>query len=124
MAAGRFAPGHLGELTAVVPFALVDAVLEKTRSIQRRLRDLPSRVDAHPWSPPCTAIGRSRCACLAYALSVAALTFSLCRTPRLLSSWSRLVYSPQVAALPMPRTAPVALPRRLCRSPSTAPRRT
>ncbi|QKW47698.1 transposase domain-containing protein [Streptomyces microflavus] len=44
VAAGRFAPGHLGELTAVVPFELVDAVLEETRSVQRRLRDLPSRV--------------------------------------------------------------------------------
>ncbi|MYV48081.1 hypothetical protein GT031_21500 [Streptomyces sp. SID2888] len=27
VAAGRFAPGHLGELTAVVSFELVDAVL-------------------------------------------------------------------------------------------------
>jgi hypothetical protein len=44
VAAGRFAPGHLGELTAVVPFELVDAVLAETRSAQRRLRDLPSRV--------------------------------------------------------------------------------
>ncbi|MCX5231499.1 transposase domain-containing protein [Streptomyces sp. NBC_00233] len=44
VAAGRFAPGHLGELTAVVPFELVDAVLAETRSVQRRLRDLPSRV--------------------------------------------------------------------------------
>ncbi|WSK74332.1 transposase domain-containing protein (plasmid) [Streptomyces sp. NBC_01276] len=44
VAAGRFAPGHPGELTAVVPFELVDAVLAETRSMQRRLRDLPSRV--------------------------------------------------------------------------------
>ncbi|MFE7113142.1 transposase domain-containing protein [Streptomyces sp. NPDC057575] len=48
VAAGRrFAPGHLGELTAVVPFELVDAVLEETRSVQRRLRDLPSRVGVY-----------------------------------------------------------------------------
>ncbi|MCX4901724.1 transposase domain-containing protein [Streptomyces sp. NBC_00892] len=47
MAGGRFAPGHLGELTAVVPFELVDAVLEETRSMQRRLRDLPSRVGVY-----------------------------------------------------------------------------
>ncbi|MFC9848657.1 transposase domain-containing protein [Streptomyces sp. NPDC060223] len=40
MAAGRFAPGHLGELTAVVPFELVDTVLAETRAVQRRLRDL------------------------------------------------------------------------------------
>jgi Insertion element 4 transposase N-terminal len=41
---GDIAPGHVGELTALVPFELVDAVLHKTRSVQRRLRDLPSRV--------------------------------------------------------------------------------
>ncbi|SED58171.1 IS4 family transposase [Streptomyces sp. Ag109_O5-10] len=44
VAAGRFAPGHLGELTALVPFELVDSVLTETRTVQRRLRDLPSRV--------------------------------------------------------------------------------
>ncbi|MFI0968247.1 IS4 family transposase [Streptomyces sp. NPDC021080] len=44
VAAGRFAPGHLGELTVVVPFELVDAVLAETRTVQQRLRDLPSRV--------------------------------------------------------------------------------
>ncbi|MER6127109.1 transposase domain-containing protein [Streptomyces sp. NPDC001795] len=43
VAAGRFAPGHLGELTQVAPFELVDAVLQETRTVQRRLRDLPSR---------------------------------------------------------------------------------
>ncbi|OIJ89368.1 hypothetical protein BIV23_41635 [Streptomyces monashensis] len=47
MAAGRFAPGHLGELTAVVPFELVDAVLSETRTVQRRLRSLPSRVGVY-----------------------------------------------------------------------------
>jgi hypothetical protein len=46
-AAGTFAPGHVGELTALVPFELVDAVLEETRSVQRRLRDLPSRVGVY-----------------------------------------------------------------------------
>jgi Insertion element 4 transposase N-terminal len=44
VAGGVFAPGHLGELTQVVPFELVDAVLEDTATTQRRLRDLPSRV--------------------------------------------------------------------------------
>ncbi len=44
MAAGVFAPGHLGELTWQVPFELADAVLEETRRRERRLRDLPSRV--------------------------------------------------------------------------------
>lgn len=53
VAAGRLAPGHLGELTTVVPFELVDAVLEQTRTVERRLRDLPSRVGVYfllaPW---------------------------------------------------------------------------
>jgi phage baseplate assembly protein W len=44
VAAGRFAPGHLGELTQQVPFEMVDAVLEQTCRVQRRVRDLPSRV--------------------------------------------------------------------------------
>lgn len=44
VAAGRFAPGHLGELTQQVPFEMVDAVLTDTRSEQRRVRDLPARV--------------------------------------------------------------------------------
>jgi hypothetical protein len=44
VAAGVFAPGHLGELTQHVPFELVDAVLAETRTTERRLRDLPSRV--------------------------------------------------------------------------------
>lgn len=44
VAAGRFASGHLGELTPVMPFELVDAVLSETGAVQRRLRDLPSRV--------------------------------------------------------------------------------
>ena len=46
-AEGVFAPGHLGELTALVPFELVDAVLQETRTVQRRLRDLPSRVGVY-----------------------------------------------------------------------------
>jgi hypothetical protein len=44
VAAGVFAPGHLGELTRIVPFELADAVLEETRTRERRLRALPSRV--------------------------------------------------------------------------------
>ena len=39
VAAGVFAPGHLGELTQYLPFELVDDVLEQTRTVQRRLRD-------------------------------------------------------------------------------------
>jgi Insertion element 4 transposase N-terminal/Transposase DDE domain len=44
VAAGPFAPGHLGELTQLVPFDLVDEVLAQTRSVQARVRVLPSRV--------------------------------------------------------------------------------
>jgi hypothetical protein len=44
VAAGVFAPGQIGELTQVVDFALVDAVLAETGRVQQRLRLLPSRV--------------------------------------------------------------------------------
>lgn len=44
VAAGRFAPGHLGELTQLVPFEMVDEALAQTRAVQSRVRDLPSRV--------------------------------------------------------------------------------
>jgi hypothetical protein len=47
VAAGAFAPGHLGELTRVVPFELVDAVLEETGARERRLRLLPSRAGVY-----------------------------------------------------------------------------
>ena len=44
VAGGRFAPGHLGELTQQVPFEMVDAALEETCRLQCRVRDLPARV--------------------------------------------------------------------------------
>jgi hypothetical protein len=47
VADGVFAPGHLGELTRIVPFDMVDAVLEECGAVQRRLRDLPSRVGVY-----------------------------------------------------------------------------
>jgi hypothetical protein len=43
VAAGVFAPGHLGELTRVVPFELADAVLEEEGGLEKRVRLLPSR---------------------------------------------------------------------------------
>jgi hypothetical protein len=44
-AAGVFAPGHLGELTRIVPFELADAVLgEVPGATEQRVRLLPSRV--------------------------------------------------------------------------------
>jgi hypothetical protein len=39
-----FAPGHLGELTQIVPFELVDEALAASGGHQQRLRRLPSRV--------------------------------------------------------------------------------
>jgi hypothetical protein len=41
---GVFAPGHLGELTRIVSFEMVDAVLAECGAVQRRLRKLPARV--------------------------------------------------------------------------------
>jgi hypothetical protein len=44
-AAGVFAPGHLGELTQIVPFDMIDAILTETApTAQRRIRLLPARV--------------------------------------------------------------------------------
>ena len=44
VAAGVFAPGHLGELTQIVPFEMVNQALAATGTAQARLRVLPSRV--------------------------------------------------------------------------------
>ncbi|MGH3860500.1 IS4 family transposase [Actinokineospora sp.] len=44
VAGGKFAPGHLGELTQHLPFEMVDEALAATNTTQSRLRDLPSRV--------------------------------------------------------------------------------
>jgi hypothetical protein len=44
VAAGVFAPGHLGELTQVIDVALVDAVAAETGRVQKRVRLLPTRV--------------------------------------------------------------------------------
>jgi hypothetical protein len=43
VAAGAFAPGHLGELTRIVPFELADAVLAEEGGLEQRVRLLPSR---------------------------------------------------------------------------------
>jgi hypothetical protein len=44
VAEGVFAPGHLGELTQILDFDLVDAVAAETGTVQRRVRLLPTRV--------------------------------------------------------------------------------
>lgn len=43
-APGVFAAGHLGELTQIVPFEMVDAALARAGGTQQRARRLPSRV--------------------------------------------------------------------------------
>lgn len=47
LAGGVFAPGHLGELSQVIPFELVDAVLAERGCRDRRLRALPVRVGVY-----------------------------------------------------------------------------
>jgi len=47
VAAGVFAPGHLGELTQFIPFEMVDEVLAATRRTQERIRLLPARVTVY-----------------------------------------------------------------------------
>ncbi|GAA2425271.1 transposase domain-containing protein [Streptomyces glaucus] len=44
VAPGPYAPGHLGELTRIIPFEMVDEVLAETNGTQQRVPDLPSRV--------------------------------------------------------------------------------
>jgi transposase IS4-like protein len=44
VAGGVFAPGRLGELTRIVPFEMIDAVLADCGALQRRVRKLPARV--------------------------------------------------------------------------------
>ncbi len=47
MAPGALAPGHLGELTRVVPFELVDCLVDEARARERRFRLLPSRTGVY-----------------------------------------------------------------------------
>ncbi|WP_327089857.1 IS4 family transposase [Nonomuraea sp. NBC_01738] len=42
-----FAPGHLGELTRIIPFEMVDEVLAQTRAQERRVRLVPARVTVY-----------------------------------------------------------------------------
>jgi hypothetical protein len=44
VAQGIFAPGHIGELTQIIPFEMVDEVLAEAGKTEQRLRKLPSRV--------------------------------------------------------------------------------
>jgi transposase IS4-like protein/DDE family transposase len=87
--AGRFAPGHLGELTQIVPFEMVDAVLAETGAEQVRVRALPSRV-------------------VIYLLLAAAL-FGECGYRQV---WARLVAGLDGLAVARPSAAGLAAARR------------
>jgi Insertion element 4 transposase N-terminal/Transposase DDE domain len=114
VAEDRFAPGHLGELTQLVPFDMVDEVLVETGTVQQRVRDLPSRV-------------------VVYLLLSAAL-FAECGYRRV---WARMVTSLQgVVPVATPTGPALAAARRrigaaplhalfdLLAGPATAPART
>ncbi|MEU6239338.1 IS4 family transposase [Kitasatospora sp. NPDC047058] len=47
VADGAFAPGHIGELTRIVPFEMVDEVLAETKRVQQRVRLVPARVTVY-----------------------------------------------------------------------------
>jgi hypothetical protein len=47
VAPGALAPGHLGELTRIVPSGLVDCLVDEARVRERRLRLLPSRAGVY-----------------------------------------------------------------------------
>ena len=47
VAPGALAPGHLGELTRIVPFELVDCLVDEARARERRFRLLPSRTGVY-----------------------------------------------------------------------------
>jgi hypothetical protein len=79
VAAGAFAPGHLGELTRIVPFELADAVLEEEGGLQKRVRLLPSR-------------------CGLYFL----LAMCLFPEPSYLAVWGKLTAGLRVLGLPVP----------------------
>jgi Insertion element 4 transposase N-terminal/Transposase DDE domain len=89
VAAGRFAPGHLGELTRIVPFEMVDAALAETGRVQCRVRALPSRV-------------------VVYLLLAAAL-FAGCGYRQV---WARMIAGLEGLALPAPSAAGLAGARR------------
>jgi len=89
VAAGRFAPGHLGELTRIVPFEMVDAVLAETARVQQRVRALPSRV-------------------VVYLLLAGAL-FAECGYPQV---WARLVAALDGLPVATPSPAGLATARR------------
>lgn len=90
VADGVFAPGHLGELTQIVSFDLVDAALPDCRAVQQRLRKLPATV-------------------VVYLLLAAALF----EERGYLAVWHKLTAA--IDALPLPKITATALCHARCR---------
>ncbi|MER5550021.1 IS4 family transposase [Streptomyces sp. NPDC002589] len=88
-APGVFAPGHLGELTQIMDFALVDAVLEEVGGREKRIRLLPSRVVVY------------------FVLALALFEHCSYRTV-----WSKLTAALAPLALPVPAVSSLARARR------------
>ena len=53
VAGGRNAPGHLSEFTQHLPFEMVDEALAATKTLQARLRALPSPVEVYQLLAAC-----------------------------------------------------------------------
>jgi hypothetical protein len=89
VAKGVYAPGHLGELTQVVDFDLVDAVAEETGTVEQRTRLLPTRVVIY------------------FVLALA--LFERCGYLRV---WAKMVAGLRVLSLATPRASSLARARR------------
>ncbi|MFD5649003.1 transposase domain-containing protein [Streptomyces sp. NPDC127039] len=90
VAEGVFAPGHLGELTQIAPFEMIDAILTACRAVQERTRKLPARV-------------------VVYLLLAAGL-FEECGYPAV---WRKLTGA--LSSLPIPQVTATALWHARCR---------
>jgi Insertion element 4 transposase N-terminal/Transposase DDE domain len=112
VAAGVFAPGHLGELTRIVPFELVDAVLEEARARERRVRLLPSRVGVYFALALCLfpqdgypgAWGRLTAALDGLGLAAPSLKALRCLRRRVGAAPLRLLFEALAGPLGRPRT--------------------
>ncbi len=112
VAAGAFAPGHLGELTRVVPFELADAVLDEARARERRVRLLPSRVGVYfalalclfPQDGYLAAWGRLTAALDGLGLAVPSQKALRCLRRRVGAAPLRLLFEALAGPLGRPRT--------------------
>lgn len=89
VAKGIYAPGHLGELTQILDFDLVDAVAAETGTLERRTRLLPTRVVIY------------------FVLALALFEHRGYRRV-----WAKMVAGLRVLALPTPNASSLARARR------------